>query len=160
MSIPTLKTILYATDLGKNMRPAFRHAIGLAQQYQAKIIMLHVAEPIGNTGMAVLELYVPDMSDDFEHEELREILTKMEKRLEDFYIEELGEDSDLVSDVTVVTGRPAEEIKKYATAKDVDLIVMGTHTNSSFGAALLGSTARKLINIIDRPVLVVPVITK
>ncbi|MCW8975742.1 MAG: universal stress protein, partial [Sedimenticola sp.] len=115
---------------------------------------------IGNTGMAVLELYVPDMSDDFEHEELREILTKMEKRLEDFYIEELGEDSDLVSDVTVVTGRPAEEIKKYATAKDVDLIVMGTHTNPSFGAALLGSTARKLINISDRPVLVVPVITK
>ncbi|MCW8891665.1 MAG: universal stress protein, partial [Sedimenticola sp.] len=119
--------------------------------------MLHVAEPIGNTGMAVLELYVPDMSDDFENEELRTILNKMEQRLEEFYREELGEDSDLVSDVTVVTGRPAEEIKKFATAHNVDLIVMGTHTNPSLGAALLGSTARKLINISDRPVLVVPV---
>lgn len=157
MSIPTFKTILYATDLGKNMRPAFRHAISLAQHYQAKIIMLHVAEPIGNTGMAVLELYVPDMSDDFEQEELRGILKKMEKRLENFYTEELGKDSELVSDVAVVTGRPAEEIKKYAAANDVDLIVMGTHTTSGFGASLLGSTARKLINISDRPVLVVPV---
>ncbi|WP_428606585.1 universal stress protein [Sedimenticola sp.] len=157
MSIPTYKTILYATDLGKNMRPVFRHAIGLAQQYQAKIIMLHVAEPIGNTGMAVLELYVPDMSEDFEHEELKEILARMEKRLEDFYTDELGEDSDLVSDVTVVTGRPAEEIQKYAAAHNADLIVVGTHTTPSFGAALLGSTARKLINISDRPVLVVPV---
>ncbi|PLX60706.1 universal stress protein [Sedimenticola selenatireducens] len=157
MKIPTFKTILYATDLSKKMRPAFRHAISLAQQYQAKIIMLHVAEPIGNTGMAVLELYVPDMSDDFEQEELRGILNQMEKRLEDFYTEELGKDSDLVSDVAVVTGRPAEEIKKYAATHDVDLIVMGTHTSSSFGSSLLGSTARKLINISDRPVLVVPV---
>jgi nucleotide-binding universal stress UspA family protein len=90
MSIPTIKTILYATDLGKNMRPAFRHAISIAQQYQARIIMLHVAEPIGNTGMAVLELYVPDMSDDFEQEELRGIIKNMEKRLEDFYTDELG----------------------------------------------------------------------
>ena len=157
MSIPTLKTILYATDLGKNMRPAFRHAIGLAQQYQAKITMLHVAEPIGNTGMAVLELYVPNIDDDFENEELKTILKKMEQRLEDFHTEELGEESDLVTDVTVVTGRPAEEIHKFAATHDVDLIVVGTHTNPSIGAALLGSTARKLINISDRPVLVVPV---
>jgi nucleotide-binding universal stress UspA family protein len=59
--------------------------------------------------------------------------------------------------VVVVTGRPAEEIKKYATAHNVDLIVMGTHTSSGFGGSLLGSTARKLINLSDRPVLVVPV---
>lgn len=157
MSIPTLKTILYATDLGNKMRPAFRHAIGLAQQYHARIIMLHVAEPIGNTGMAVLKLYVPDIGDDFGQAELRGILSKIEQRLEAFYIEELGEDSDLVANVAVVTGRPAEEIKKYADANDVDLIVMGTHTSPSLGAALLGSTARKLINISNRPVLVVPV---
>ena len=157
MSIPTFKTLLYATDLGKNMRPAFRHAIGLAQQYQAKIIMLHVAEPIGSTGMAVLELYAPEMTEDFEHEELRGILSKMEQRLKDFYTEELGDDSELVSDVAVVTGHPAEEIQKYAEAKGVDMIVMGTHTNTSFGSGLLGSTARKLINISTRPVLVVPI---
>jgi nucleotide-binding universal stress UspA family protein len=157
MSIPTFKTILYATDLGKNMRPAFRHAISIAQHYQARIIMLHVAEPIGSTGMAVLELYVPDMSDDFEKEELRGILKRMEQRLEDFYTEELGADSGLVADVAVVTGRPAEKIIKYAAAHDVDLIVMGTHTSPSLSGSLLGSTARKLINISDRPVLVVPV---
>lgn len=157
MSIPTFKTILYATDQGKHMRPVFRHAISLAQHYQAKIIMLHVAEPIGNTGMAVLELYVPEMSEDFEQEELKGILARMEKRLEKFYTDELGEDSDLVSDVAVVTGRPAEEINKYAVAHDVDLIVMGTHTSDSFGASLLGSSARKLINMSDRPVLIVPI---
>lgn len=157
MSIPTFKTILYATDQGKRMRPVLRHAISLAQHYQAKIIMLHVTEPIGNTGMAVLELYVPDMGEDFEQEELKGILAKMEERLEKFYADELGKHADLVSDVAVVTGRPAEEINKYAAEHDVDLIVMGTHTSDSFGASLLGSTARKLVNISDRPVLIVPV---
>lgn len=156
MSIPTFKTILYATDLGEKMRPAFRHAISIAQQYQAKIFMLHVAEPLGSTGMAVLDLYAPDKVD-FENIELREILDQMEARLEEFCAEELGEDSHLISKVAAVTGQTAEEIDKYAKAKDVDLIVMGTHTSDSLGSALLGSTARKLIHISDRPVLVVPV---
>jgi nucleotide-binding universal stress UspA family protein len=157
MSIPTFKTLLYATDLGKHMRPAFRHAIGLAQQYQAKIIMLHVAEPLGNTGRAVLELYMPNKVANFEQNEMKEILSKMKKRLEDFNLEELGKDSKLVSNVVVVSGHPAEEIQKYAASKDVDLIVVGTHTGDGFGSGFLGSTARKLINISDRPVLVVPV---
>lgn len=159
MSIPTFKTILYATDLGKKMKPAFRHAISIAHQYQAKIIMLHVAEPLGATGMAVLDLYAPDKVD-FENLELREILDQMEERLEKFGAEELGEDVHLISRVAAVTGQPAEEINRYAIEKDVDLIVMGSHTSDSFGSALLGSTARKLINIADRPVLVVPVKNK
>jgi hypothetical protein len=30
-TLPEIKTILYATDLGRYMRPVFRHAISLAQ---------------------------------------------------------------------------------------------------------------------------------
>ncbi len=48
MDIPRYKKILYATDFGENMRPVFSHAIGLARQYDAQIIMLHVAEPLSN----------------------------------------------------------------------------------------------------------------
>lgn len=157
MSIPTFKTILYATDLGKKMRPAFRHAISIAQQYQAKIIMLHVAEPLGSTGQAVLDLYAPEKVEDFETIELREILDQMEVRLEEFSADELGDKADLVSSVIAVTGNPADEINKIADDREVDLIVMGSHTNDSFGSALLGSTARKLVHISHRPVLVVPV---
>jgi nucleotide-binding universal stress UspA family protein len=157
MSIPTFKTILYATDLGKKMRPAFRHAISIAQQYDAKIIMLHVAEPLGATGQAVLGLYAPERVEDFENKELRDILDQMEVRLEQFSADELGDKADLVSSVIAVTGSPAEEINKIADAREVDLIVMGSHTIDSFGSSLLGSTARKLIHISHRPVLVVPV---
>lgn len=156
MSIPNYKTLLYATDMGEHMRPVFRHAISLAQKYDAKIIMMHVAEPLGHTGMAALELYMPDKMADFHKDELKNILGTMKKRLEAFYMEELGEDAHLVSDVAVLSGQPAEEIAKYAAAKDVDMIVVGTHTSEGFGSLFLGSTARKLIHVCDRPVLVVP----
>ncbi len=157
MSIPIYKTLLYATDMGQHMRPAFRHAISLAQHYQAKIIMMHVAEPLGSTGMAVLELYMPEKIDSIHKDDMKSILAELKKRLHAFYLEELGDDSELVASVAAVSGHPAEEIAKYAAAKDVDLIVVGTHTGDNFGSVFLGSTARKLIHLSDRPVLVVPV---
>ncbi len=157
MTIPKYSTILYASDQGKNMRPVFKQAVSLAQQYDAKIIMLHVAEPLGHTGRTVLELYMPDKVQDFEKNEMREIMEKMQKRLEAFYIDELGEDSDMVSTVHVEMGKPAEVIDKIARDKNVDLIVVGTNTNNHLGSSLMGSTVCKLIHISDRPVLVVPV---
>ena len=36
-----INTILYATDLGKHTRPAFRMAVSLAKQHDAKIIFFH-----------------------------------------------------------------------------------------------------------------------
>jgi len=157
MSIPKYKTLLYATDLGKHMRPVFRHAISLAQHYQANIIMMHVAEPLGSTGMAVLELYMPEKIDSIHKDDMKSILSELKRRLHAFCHEELGDDSELVTIVAAVSGHPAEEIAKFATTKDVDLIVVGTHTGDKFDAVFLGSTARKLIHLSDRPVLVVPV---
>ncbi|MCP4981041.1 MAG: universal stress protein [Gammaproteobacteria bacterium] len=159
MSIPKYKTILYATDMGQHMRPVFRHAISLARHYQAGIIMMHVAEPLGSTGMAVLELYMPDKIDSIHKDDMKSILSEMKKGLHAFYQEELGNDSGLVTSVAAVSGHPAEEIAQYATTKDADLIVIGTHTGDKLGSVFLGSTARKLIHISDLPVLVVPVKT-
>jgi nucleotide-binding universal stress UspA family protein len=44
--IPKIKKILYATDLSKNSVYAFRYAIDMAQKLDARIIILHVIEPI------------------------------------------------------------------------------------------------------------------
>lgn len=158
MSIPTYKSILYASDLGDNMRPVFRHAIGLARQYNAKITMLHVVRPLGATGKALMEAYLPQRENDFEHTALKKILAVMKNRLENFCREEFGEVvgvEELVSDIVVVTGNPAEEIKEQALVRDVDMIVIGAHTDFS-----IGSTARKLSQMTDRPLLIVPVVRK
>lgn len=158
MSIPKYKSILFATDLGEHMRPVFGHAISLARQYDAKIIMIHVLEPLGPTGEWILRAYMPKSAESFTKKNLKEILKKMKKRIAEFYQEELSElDKKLVSDIYAVSGDCAQQVSNHAESLNVDLIVIGTHTDDAFGHGLLGSTARKLTHISKRPVLVVPV---
>ena len=59
-SLPRISTILYATDLGKNTRPVFKQAIGHAIAHNAKIIMLHIVEPLSDTAKAVISAYMPE----------------------------------------------------------------------------------------------------
>lgn len=155
MNIPTFQSILYATNLGDNMRPVFRHAVGLAQQYNATITMLHVVKPLGATGKALMEAYLSHQGEDIERKALKKILATMEGRLERFFQEEIGKVGgieELVSDIVVVTGEPAEEIKAQATSQNTDLIIIGSDTHRT-----IGSTARRLTQIVDRPLLIIPV---
>ncbi|MFT6388247.1 MAG: nucleotide-binding universal stress UspA family protein [Cellvibrionaceae bacterium] len=41
-----IKTILYATDFSDNSSRVFQMELGLAKQYQAKLLFLHVVEPL------------------------------------------------------------------------------------------------------------------
>jgi nucleotide-binding universal stress UspA family protein len=158
---PDIKKILYATDLTDNMRPVFRFALSLADRYQAKISMLHVAEPLSPQVRWALETYMPeDEAHKLEREGLQKVRDKMRARLDEFCQQELGKDSEeshLISEISVISGRPAEVITKKSEEWDADLIVVGTHTDTSLGARLLGSTARKVTQLSKRPVLVVPV---
>ncbi len=161
---PEIKKILYATDLGDNMRPVFRFALSLAEKYGAKISMLHVAEPLSPQVRWALETYMSEAEAlKAEHEGLQKVRDKMRARLTEFCQQELGkgpEDSHLIAEVSVISGRAAETITKKADDWDADLIVVGTHTDPSLGARLLGSTARKVTQLSRRPVLVVPVYSK
>jgi len=157
---PQYKTILYATDLGDRMRPVLRHAIGLARQYQAKIIMLHVVEPLGSTSEAVLSIYLPDRKlDELQHEANKKVLAQMKQRLEKFCQEEAalcGEGSPNVSEVIVTAGHPAEEILHQAEKHHVDLIVLGSFGKHILGRHVLGWTARYITQSSPVPVLIVP----
>lgn len=158
--IPQYKTILYATDLGDRMRPVFRHAIGLAQHYQAQIIMLHVVEPLGSTGEAVLSAYLPNQDvEDLEHVGLKKVLAQMQQRLETFCKEEdilCADDSPIVSDVVVTMGHPAEEIIHQAVKHQADLVVLGSFGKHLLGRRVLGSTASYLVQSSPVPVMIVP----
>ena len=158
---PKIKKILYATDLGDNMRPVFRFALSLADQYKAQITLLHVAEPMSPQLRWAFETYMPEAgAEEAQREGLQKLRDAMHARLVKSCQDELGQsphDSELISHLSVVSGRPAETITKKAEDWDIDLIVVGTHTDPSLGARLLGSTARKVTQLSSRPVLVVPV---
>ncbi|WP_245232403.1 universal stress protein [Thiorhodococcus minor] len=160
--MPSHSHILYATDLGRYTRPVFRNAVALAQSTGARITMLHVIEPLGNTGRAVIGAYLPNMDiRRIEQEALKEILATMHKRLSKFCEDELNAasaeiEADIVEALEVGSGLPSEEIIRTAETRDADLIVMGTCTHSLMGRSSVGSTARKVIQHSSVPVLLVP----
>ena len=158
--LPQIKHILYATDLSEHTRPVFRHAISLAQHYEAKITMVHTIEPLGTTGAALLEAYLPRETAEKMHTgALEEVRDKMQQRLEAFCHEELNmssEESHLIEEIVVLDGHTAQTIVDYSKKIEADVIVMGTHSYSAISEFLIGSTARKVTQIARIPVFIIP----
>ncbi len=158
---PEIKTILYATDLGDHMHPVFRFALEMAKKYGARIIMLHVAEPLSSGMKFAISVYMPEVNaQEVLRDRMSAALATMQQRLDRFCDDALAQspaDRELVAGMKVVSGRPAETIIQQAIKVEADLIVVGTHTDPSLGAQLLGSTARNVTQLSKIPVLVVPV---
>jgi nucleotide-binding universal stress UspA family protein len=156
---PEISTILYATDLGDHTRPVFRHTLAMAKQYGAKIIMLHVVEPISETALSVINTYLAkELTDEVQKEAMKKIIGSMQERLNKFYDDECvdGKQSAWVKEVLVVAGRPSEEILRVAEEDRANIIVMGKSTRKVRGVRVMGSTARRVSRMADIPVLVVP----
>lgn len=161
---PTIKTILYTTDMGDHMRPVFRFAINIAKNHDAEIIMLHVLEPLSSGVLSTIDVYMPKFNPkEVLQDGMKKALAKMQQRLNNFCEDEQMKDPsdcEIISKVKVVSGQSAETIVQQAELLNVDLIVVGTHTNPSITSSLLGSTARKVTQLSKIPVLVVPVYEK
>ncbi|MEH6823356.1 MAG: universal stress protein [Motiliproteus sp.] len=156
MSLPDIKTILYTTSMGKHSRPVFRQAVKMASVYNAKIVMLHVVEPIGETGQALIQNYLPqDLIKTMHDEGLEKIKANMKERVVKFYEDEMkamDNQSGLDIEQVVGEGNRSDEIVEVANAINADLIVMGSH--NSLGRS--SSTTRAVIKYAERPVMVIP----
>ena len=159
-SLPKISTILYATDLGKNTRPVFRQAINLAIANGAKIIMLHIVEPLSETAKAVISAYMPEAEiESVQQEGMKNVINLMKERIKTFYEEESqkhDKESIPIKDILVIAGRPSEEILTAVELYGVDLIVMGQSSRKVMGSKIMGSTARRVARLSKVPVLIVP----
>jgi nucleotide-binding universal stress UspA family protein len=156
---PKITTILYATDLGEQTRPVFRQALALAKLYNAKIIMLHVVEPVGETAKAVISAYISqEFSEAMLKESMNDLLIKMKDRLRRFFEEECEEEKvcSNVKELIVVAGKPSEEILRVSEEEKVDLIIVGKSARTVRGLRVMGSTSRRVSRIAMVPVLIVP----
>lgn len=161
--IPTIQTILYATDLAPQAYRVFRHALALAQRHDAQIVLLHVIEPLGPTG----ESLVRNVISDAKYQELKrsgvdQLRQEIHSRLERFCREELGKHADEareIAEIRTIEGQPAAVILREAENADADIIVMGTHGYSRVARAFLGSVANKVLQHTRTPVFIVPLRT-
>lgn len=157
--LPTIKKILYATDLSENSRLAFGYAASLAKQYLAEIIVVHTIEPVNpNTAMqisgAMGEMEWVNLQADFEGSmvdnlgtKLREFCRQMETEIDELNIKE--------ENILIRKGISVDGILSAASETKADMIVMGTHGYGMVKDALMGGTARRVMRLSDIPVLVV-----
>lgn len=158
--LPSIRTILYATDLSDNSRRAFGYAAGMAESYGARMLVLHVVEPINpNTYMQISSMMGETEWINLQMDRDNQLINEIKSRLKHFCLDlqedmdtsKLGEDQILVR-----KGIPVEEIIRLADEENADLIVMGSHGYGLVKDALMGGTVRRLVRHTQRPVLVVP----
>ncbi len=161
--LPEIKKILYATDLEEHARPVFRYAVSLAERYEAKIVLLHVIEPLSPSAQSLVASVLPEGEvESLRDKGMQRVRENIEERLRKFCRDELGMDpSDcrIVDDARVVEGGTAATILNQARQVNADVIVMGTHGRAGVSEMLLGSVAHKVIHRSTTPVLLVPLRT-
>jgi len=154
--IPKINKILYATDLSKNSAYAFYYAVDVAQKRNAKILILHVMEPMS----PLIRGYMgEDAIAKIQQQNIEEAVGEINKRLKNFckVVEgQMGPCLELVSNILVRLGHPGNEILGVAEREGCDLIVLGSHGKGFLEHAFLGSVSRMVLDRSRRPVFIIP----
>ncbi len=143
-----IRSILLPTDFSDCAECALPFAASLARQMGARLVCLHVVEPLLPTvGFAPVAEALPltDLSEQFTASATRE-LPKIGAR---------SECAGLDVEEMVTHGDAAGEIVRVAKKHDLDLIVISSHGRTGIGRMLFGSTAESVVRHAHCPVLVV-----
>jgi len=138
------KHIFVPIDFSDFSLQALEYAIPIAQQFHARISLLHVVGPATHLG----EFTYLGLN---ETEQYR----MAEKRLHAIAKTRVPE--DLLEEVIVNTGIAFDTIVETARTMKADLIVTTTHGHTGLKRALLGSTAERVVRHAPCAVLIAPV---
>jgi nucleotide-binding universal stress UspA family protein len=146
-----IKSILFPTDFSQGARAAMDHAVSLARDYEARLVLLYVIQDI-----SIAEWYIPSSLS------VTDLVEDMQKsawaEMDKWAAEVSGKVKEV--DKMVVRGVPFVEIIKTAKERNSDLIVIGTHGRTGIDHMLFGSTAEKVVRKAPCPVLTVRVAGK
>ena len=142
-----MKKILVPCDFSLPAINALRFALDTAARSNGTVYLLYVIElPVLHDTLIMPVLY-------FEEAYLKEIKETTQRRFKKLLIKYNTEEVKVVADVEF--GTPVKMIIDYASKKDVDLIVMGSHGASGVKEYLIGSNAEKIVRSSSVPVLTV-----
>jgi nucleotide-binding universal stress UspA family protein len=147
MNSYTINKILVPVDFSPESSNALETAIAICTRQLATLTLIHVIEnsfvlfppEAGGAAGVVLPKMLKDANDN-----LNNLAKTLRKK------------HDLVVNHVVQTGNPADEICSWATHKEIDLIVMGTHGASGLKEFFLGSNAYSVVRNSSCPVMTIP----
>jgi universal stress protein A len=136
---------LVPIDFSTYADEALDYAIRLARTLKARLTVLHAMQPVPmagvDMGVTLPETYLQALEE--------EVQRSMEAALARVTA------AGLTGERIVLYGIPFQEIVETAKARQVDLIVMGTHGRTGLMHMLLGSVAEKVVRLAPCSVLVV-----
>jgi nucleotide-binding universal stress UspA family protein len=142
------KRILLTLDGSTLAEVARAHAVGLAAQLGAELVLLRIVEPFARSyrgGSAP-----PSALESVE----KQLLEMAEEYMEGIAEEIRGRGISV--HVAVRTGDPHKEIVSFVQANEIDIIVMCSCGEGGLARWFLGSVADRVVRAAPAPVLVVP----
>jgi nucleotide-binding universal stress UspA family protein len=140
----TVHHVLVPIDFSPYAEQALDYAIALAQKLQARVTLLHVIQPPLVAGADMGVWPSPAFIDDLE--------TAITGDMEGYLARVTA--AGLAGEIAVVHGVPFQEILDTAKARQVDLIIMGTHGRTGLTHVFLGSVVEKVVRLAPCPVLI------
>ena len=141
-----IERILCPVDFSEVSEKAYRYAQSIASHYRAKLILQHVVElwqhPEGDFAPGVEEC------DGFR----QALLSQAENEVRQF----VGRSAGVQPECVVEESMAPDAILAMAQARDIDLIVMGTHGRRGFDHFMLGSVTERVLRRAPCPVLAIP----
>lgn len=136
--------ILIPTDGSEQAGNAIEEGIRLASELGATVHALHVVDEF--------EAKIVPITG--EQDEKRAEYMEHGERITD-EVAQVASEAGVECVTTVETGLPHKEIEHYVEDNDIDIVVIGSRGLGSVEEMLLGSTADKVVRLIDKPVTVV-----
>jgi len=141
------RRILHPSDFSSASRAAFRKAIDMAKASRAELLLLHVVSPV-----------VPMPGDGYVSPEMYDQLSASsrawaQKRLDSLVAQ--AKKSRARVKGFILEGAASDEIVRFARARRVELIVMGTHGRKGIAKLFVGSVADRVVAAATCPVLTV-----
>jgi nucleotide-binding universal stress UspA family protein len=140
--MPKLEHILCPVDFSETSGHAFRYAVLLAEQFGARLTVLHVIEEA-------------PLFAGFESMPAMNVLEEAEQAARR-QLEELAAGAPARVETMLIRGGTYKSIVSYAEEHAADLIVMGTHGRSGLEYAFFGSVTERVMRRSPCPVLIVP----
>ena len=142
------KNIMVAVDFNDSLGELMVYADRLAQKFESKVWVLHVADPEPDfVGYEPGPQYIRDIK----AEEYREEHRNLQEVCKNFLSE------DVKAEALLIQGSTVETVMSEAQKLNIDLLIVGTHKHSFLHNLLQESVSMELIKKAEIPMLTIPI---
>lgn len=142
-----IKIILCPLDFSEFSIRAYRHALSLAEHYQAKLVAQHIVEVWRHPSASFA--VTANLYDEY----CQTLRGNGKEQLQEFVKRHTY--NEIEPELIVDEGTAADVILSFAQERETDLIVMGTHGLRGFDRLMLGSVTDRVMRAASCPVLAV-----